>query len=606
LAIHPVLVWSNIGEAVKQWNLQPVNGAKWCKRGFVTDPTSQPASSPSWKSALAIASLALGVRLLSDLETARVPTVRHLVGDAIGYYTWAQRIAAGDWMGSEGFYQAPLYPYVMAVWFRVFGESIWTVRIVQAALGAVGSAMLCLGAGRLWDRRVGITAGIMVALYGPAVYYDGIVQKASLAGFLTCALFAAIAWCMTSRASMPAGLVGLLLGLLSITRENALAWIAVLAAWFLLTRKVEDRRSAGWRPAVAFALGVGVVLIPVGLRNRVVSGEWSWSTFQAGPNFYIGNHRGADGRYQPLRRGHETPEFERSDATKIAQDALGRTLTAREVSRYWMDKGFDEIRADPAGWVRLLARKLLLVLNRYEIADAESLHVHRKSSWTLSVLTRVWHFGTIAPLAAAGMLAAWRTRRRLGVYPAMIATMVAAVAAFYVLGRYRYPIAVLMIPFAARGLFAIVEYARARAWRNLVVPVVVGVVVNVPVQDERRLSALAEMNAGVALAQAGELADATSLFRGALAEHPSSAEGHHNLALALALQGQFAEAVEHYQTALRLEPKLVGVEYNLGVALERIGRAAEALKHYTQAAADDPSDGEARAAVERLSKKEVE
>jgi hypothetical protein len=33
----------------------------------------------------------------------------------------------------------------------------------------------------------------------------------------------------------------------------------------------------------------------------------------------------------------------------------------------------------------------------------------------------------------------------------LIATMIAAVAAFFVLGRYRYPIALLLIPFAGAG-----------------------------------------------------------------------------------------------------------------------------------------------------------
>ena len=59
--------------------------------------------------------------------------------------------------------------------------------------------------------------------------------------------------------------------------------------------------------------------MPVGVRNVVVADEWSLSTFQAGPNFYIGNSEDADGRYHPLVRGHETPAFERRDATELAE-----------------------------------------------------------------------------------------------------------------------------------------------------------------------------------------------------------------------------------------------------------------------------------------------
>ena len=62
-------------------------------------------------------------------------------------------------------------------------------------------------------------------------------------------------------------------------------------------------------PVVLLA-GLAFVLLPVGLRNRSVGGEYSLTTFQIGPNFYIGSNADATGRYRPLVRGHETPQFE--------------------------------------------------------------------------------------------------------------------------------------------------------------------------------------------------------------------------------------------------------------------------------------------------------
>lgn len=525
-----------------------------------------------------------------------MPTVRHLVGDAVAYHAWAQRIASGDWLGTEGFYQAPLYPYVLAVWMRVFGESIAAIRALQAILGAIACGLLCIGATRLWGRTVGVVAGLMLALYGPAVFFDGIVQKASLTGFLTCSLFAATTWHLTAPRRIAALAVGTIAGLLSITRENAMIWVVLLAGW-LVVRAVRDRST--WKQVIAFALGVGLVLVPVGLRNWKVGGEWSISTFQAGPNFYIGNHQGADGRYHPLIRGHETPQFERTDAAELAQLATGRTLSAQEVSRFWIRRSFAEIRQDPAAWLRLLAYKFLLTLNRHEIADAESLQVHRESSWILTLLTRTWHFGVLLPLATVGWIATWRDRR-VCLYAAMTASMVVAVAAFYVLGRYRFPIALLSIPVAARGLVALRESGSGQRVSWLLAAMIVAVAVNVPIQDERKLNALAKMNAGVALAETGQLADATTLFQAALADHPDSAEAQNNLALALAVQGRFAEAVEHYRAALRIEPTLRGVAFNLAVALENLGRAGEALEQYRRAADEDPNDAQARSAIERL------
>ena len=49
--------------------------------------------------------VAVAVRLVHVVETRDTPLVHHLIGDAAGYYDWAQRIAEGQWVGSESFYQ---------------------------------------------------------------------------------------------------------------------------------------------------------------------------------------------------------------------------------------------------------------------------------------------------------------------------------------------------------------------------------------------------------------------------------------------------------------------------------------------------------------------
>ena len=43
-----------------------------------------------------------------------------------------------------------------------------------------------------------------------------------------------------------------------------------------------------------------MVLLPVGWRNYHVGRAFLVTTAQMGPNFYIGNHRGAGGGYEPM------------------------------------------------------------------------------------------------------------------------------------------------------------------------------------------------------------------------------------------------------------------------------------------------------------------
>jgi hypothetical protein len=435
--------------------------------------------------------------------------------------------------------------------------------------------------------------------------------------------------------------------LLCLSRENAFVWLPILGLGLWSGCGAVGGRRRAIRVGL-FALGAAVVLFPVGLRNRLVGGEWSFSTFQAGPNFYIGNHRGASGRYEPLVRGHETPEHERADATRLAEEAEGWKLSPREVSRYWTRRALRDIGDDPAGWLGLMFRKMLMVWNRYEISDVESIYVYAEESLLLRGLLAVGHFGVLVPLAAVGVAATWHQRQKLWVEYALIASMALAVALFYVMGRYRYPLVPLLIPFAAAGLVRLWEDVSAIVWhlkptaaaretvpalrgghalcgghatrrggrvtpargkrfsgaRRLAVAAAVGatvaLVVNWPVQDEGRLNAMAYSNLGSVLGAQGDLDGAVRYLRRGVAGHPESAEGHFNLGYALSLKGEHAEAARHFRIALQIVPNLPHADFLLGRSLEALGDMAGAMEHYRRAAALDPSDADAARAMERV------
>ena len=46
-------------------------------------------------------------------------------------------------------------------------------------LGVAGVALIGLAGRKLFSERVGLVSALMLAAYPPAVYYDGIIQKAA-------------------------------------------------------------------------------------------------------------------------------------------------------------------------------------------------------------------------------------------------------------------------------------------------------------------------------------------------------------------------------------------------------------------------------------------
>ena len=534
--------------------------------------------------------VALAIRLVHVWQLSGAPVFVHLMGDSRGYDEWAQRVAAGDWLGSGVFYQAPLYPYVVGTLYALFGHDPLFVRLVQAVLGSVSCALVAAAGMKWFGRRPGIVSGLLLAAYAPAIFFDALIQKSVLDGLLVAALLLALPVRRSSGVGRPA-IGGVLLGLLVLSRENAIALLPVVA--MAVWARSHRRLSAALIAVAATAL----VLAPVAIRNLAVGGEFHLTTSQLGPNFYIGNSASATGKYVPLVADHGAFLFERQDATDIAAASSGRRLRPSEVSSYWLGRGVDWIRSDPGAWLRLTGRKLLLLVNATEAADTEDIATHAEWSFPLRVSARLLHFGIVAPLAFLGM---WITRRRwreLWPLHALLGVFALSIIAFYVMDRYRYPLVPVLVLFAGAGAGEIASYWKThpvleRA-RTVLLFVLALVVCNLPLQASSDMHAVTHFNIGVALEDAHLDSEAEAEYRAAIALQPALASPHTNLAGLLGRRGEHAEALLEGREAVRLAPESSSANVNLGVALESLGNTGEAVGALTRAVELDPRNADA-------------
>jgi tetratricopeptide (TPR) repeat protein len=523
--------------------------------------------------------LALSARIIHLIQARSVPFFTCLASDGRVYDLWGQRIASGDWLGDKAFYQAPLYPYFLGVLYSVFMRNLLLVRIVQSALGALACVLLYRVGRNLFDRRTGLLAGVMYALYAPAIFFDGIIQKASLDGFF----MALMLWLLTCNASgltaLRSAAAGLVLGCLVLTRENA-ALLAPIALCWIAARGANRTRLQRCVRASSFASGLMLVLLPVGVRNKIVSGEFHITTSQFGPNFYIGNHDGASGANDALRPGRDDPLFECTDAVDMAEAALGRSPTPREVSAYWSDKAFSWIGTHGDEWAKLLARKWLLLLNWYEIPDAEDLYFYEKSCALLRVLGHVSHFGVILPMAVLGLLLTWDRRRELWLLPAFAAVLGVAVTLFFVVARYRFSMMPVLVVLGAAGLAQSIARLRAERTRSLIGPVIAAFLVasvsNWPIIPRGNHDPISYFNAGVVLFDGGRVDEAIANYQRALALRPVMADAHLQMGIALAKKGRFEEGLNEILQADRLRPGDPWVILERGSLLAQMGRLVEA------------------------------
>lgn len=526
-------------------------------------------------SACLLFAFALGVRLLYLWEWHDHPFFHTLIGDGLRYHQWAQEIAAGDWMGREVFFQAPLYPYFLGTLYTLFGDGPGVARVAQAVLGAASCVLFWHFARRAFSPAVGALCGLGLALYAPAIFNDGVVQKTALTGALftaTLYLYALLAYPPHTTRRAGVGIVlGITLALLALAQEHLLLLTPLLAA-FLLLRPAPNYRQR-LLPVLGLALGLALVFTPIGVRNHSIGGTFLITTSQFGTNFYLGNNPRADGHYHPLREGRGDAEFERHDAAQLASQARGRRLNPSEVSHYWLDQSIAFIRQQPAAWLALSAHKWHLVWHQRELPDTDSLAAYADQSRVLAFLFAGWNFAVLAALAAAGVALRWRQWKTDAWMLASLLAISLAVAVFIVYARYRFPLVYLLMPFAAHAVIAAIAWLR-HAWsRTEPAPpaqsrtqtvvtvgmaagalVVAAAVVNWPL-PERDLRAINYYSvAARILDQHGSLEQAEQLLERTIALAPTEAYPHFALSVIYKRRGDYAREVAALRTALGLAP----------------------------------------------------
>ncbi len=526
----------------------------------------------------------------------RSPLASALILDADFYHTWARRIAAGEWIGREVFYANPLYAYFLGLVYRLVGPSPEIARLLQHALGVGTVALIAWTARRAFGAIPAALAGLIAALYRPLLLYEDLLLTETLIVFLAALGLAAslaadgarLAGARDSaRRHLGAGFV---LGLGLLARPTLLPLAALL--WFALAAR---------RGALLVALGLGLAVLPVTLRNWAVGGSPVLITAHGGETFYVGNYPGADGsNLQPdfVRSG---PATEHEDYRREASRRLGREVDLVASSRYWRNEALDWIAGHPGDWLRLTGKKLALLLHAYEKGDNEDPEAARKlvpiqrlplPGFALALALGV--LGMAAGFTGAGAAAAPIEIRRARVLLALAALAFAAGCLLYfVTARYRLPLSVPLLPFAGFGAATLGALAvAARPLRRFLPAAALFaallLVLHRPLPaTDRNDPAIAAVNLGYLREAAGDLDGAIESYRRAIAADPRLALAHFNLGVAQRLRGDLPAAEAAFRQALALDPAYADALDQLAMTLEQGGDRDSSLALYQQAIAID-------------------
>lgn len=503
---------------------------------------------------IAIAALAFLLRLVYLWSARRSPLFESLGLDAQKYDLWARRIVAHDSTGSSPFFMGPLYPYFLAVLYRLGLDSVFQVALVQAAVDSTTCALLFVSARRLWDRAwAGWAAGLLAAFYGPMMGYTGELLYPTLAAFVN-ALFLCLLLLADKRTSLRLLFAsGVVLGLAAFGNAVSLLYYPAVILWWLL-RRPRPTRTQLIRHALVLLAGVAVIVLPVAARNRMVGHDWVLLTSNGGLNFYIGNNLLASGAYV---KPHGVDNLEDPEGRRIAEAARGRTLRPSEVSSYWASEAWAFIRDNPRAFLSGLVKKLVFSWNAFEIPQVENFGF--QSRYSLLLRLPFPTFGWLVPLALVALVLA-DARRRAALPASLVVVHSLAIAMFFVTGRYRLPIVPFLIVLAAGGILSLVDVFTARRRRAL----------------------------GIILFAAAAALTHANFYR--VNRETGFAEFEFRLGLFHERNGDLVKAEESYRAALAREAFHPGARLNLGGILSRTGRAEEGLHLIQGLSAKRPDD----------------
>ncbi len=569
---------------------------------------------------LIILVIAAIIRLSHIKAIQSSPLGNRLFVDSEIYDTWANEIQNKGFIGDKPFYQDPLYPYFLALFYSIFGRNLFIIRLIQVLAGF----FICYLIYRITclvfnNQKAGLYSSLLSAIYLPFIFYEGEVEKTALGVFIA-TLFV---WSFVRAYKNKFNWIipGIFLGLATLVRSNILLLGIGILILFTIKKQI--------RSLILFIIGLGIILVPFSIRNSILAKEFIFTTTQAGQNFYIGNSPyNNNGQYSPPPWIRPHPRFEEEDFRSYAETKLGRHLSYSEVSSFYLKESFSFIFGNFGKFLKVLGKKFLLYFNNHEVPDNQDIGFVALYSPILKI--PLLQFGIILALAIVGLFS---IKKRQIDFLLWIGFLLFAfsVITFFVFSRYRIPSIPFILPYAGFGIWKIIENIKKKDWHHLIKPLIIfgGVflftLIPLKSKTELRLNrAQCFANLAARYYQEGNIEKAISVYHQALEVapfHPNSLrdlgviyfnqkeyqkakeylikslkvnprhpDANFYLAKVYDAEGKLADAFVYYEKAKEIQPGNLEIQFNIGTVLQKLGRYQEAISLYEQMLAIAPDN----------------
>ncbi|MDD5681488.1 MAG: tetratricopeptide repeat protein [Candidatus Omnitrophica bacterium] len=557
----------------------------------------------NWLVLTGIFVFSLLLRLVYLYQLAHTPFLGFFASDSYLYEAFANKIIAGNFAMPEMAYINALYPFFLAVTYRIFGHNLMSVVFVQIVLDSLTCVLLYLICVKAFNKKnIGLLASVIYACYGMAIFYTGFLLGVTLVTFLN-VLFVFIL--LHSRDTDRAALwvsSGLVFGLSALITPFIVLFLLFLILWlFYLRRKYTAGKNA--INLLLICAGMMAVLLPFSVRNYVVEKRFSPFPASGGIHFYMGNNPEATGTRIYIKDISTSPIEDVKSSIRKAEQETQRKLTPQQASDYWLGKGLRFIRNEPGRYAAILFRKFILFWNKKEIVS--NIDYYFCGNFIPILRFPLFFFGIIAPFALLGFVFALKERSgSVYLIISFILTNMAALLLFTVSDRYRFPCVPFIIILASYAFFKAASYIRPFKAKECALYIAVLICffafVNIKLNNEdyeKDCSFINHTSLGRAYLRKGMRKEALSEIREASAVCTGRATSLNALGLIYSEAGMPEKAVESFNKAINIEPDNAEFHYNLAVVYARRNMPESAIAEYQKAIDINPENANAHHAL---------
>ena len=529
-----------------------------------------------------IIGLALVLRIWNVIAIGDV-FYANFLSDASTYRLWASKIIAGTPYGGPAFPMGPLYPYFLALCLHA-AFNFYVVLFLQSVFGALVVLNIYIISNRLFGFKAGLISALMAAVYGPFIFYDGLLLSESLQLLLVSFALVLIINARAKKADLLRyAVAGILIGLTALGRGTILIFPVLIAVYWLaglIKTGLKKNRQDLKRLMVLF-LGIFCGILPAAIHN-ISNGEHIPISSNFGINFYVGNNPEASGTYDEPRGLNLSSDF---TGRQIAEKESGRELSSSEVSKFWSGRAYEYIEEDPLRFAGGVLTKLWLYLWNFEIPQAESIQIHHSFSPVFWILPSGYWFVLIP--GVLGMILVDRDQRAW----ILILLFLAGIAGgmiFFVIARFKLLGSIALLIFSGPGIYKTYDAIRDKDIKELkrIILISAGVLLVLflprPV-DSRVKIASAYDNVGISYFYKNRPDKAIPWYRKAVQIKPHHSEALNNIGVYFYSRQLPDSAIYYFRESIQSDSTNDKAYQNLGRTFQNLGMIDSAYAYYQKA-----------------------